>query len=318
MRMYRHLAIFLLASCWLCTAQVTEFRAIAQKDVRFTTIVPQGRYLAAGNRDAMRIWDLTTGALVRTLENKSHLGTSFAFSKDGSQLALGYKDGKVQITSIQDGSVVDTFSIESRVEAMEFSPRGDLLAVFNQDLAIASIYSLQQKRMIGRFKADLGELEAVAFSPDETLLVGAADDTALYIWEIHSGRLLRKVEALPVATFTLDFSKDGKELYIAGAGNTVSVVRVDTGKIVRTLPKQAQTIVRLELSQDGRALATRERHTESFTAPAAISLWHLAGAAPARTYQEILPPTSSFEFLPSGELLVTHVSDAGIKVLKVK
>ena len=56
---------------------------------------PDGRMVASGSSDSdstLRLWDVETGACVRTLEGHGRHVTSVCFSPDGKQLASGSFD----------------------------------------------------------------------------------------------------------------------------------------------------------------------------------------------------------------------------------
>ena len=60
---------------------------------------PDGRMVASslsGDR-TMRLWDVETGACVRTLEGHGEIVNSVCFSPDGKQLASGSYDTTVRL-----------------------------------------------------------------------------------------------------------------------------------------------------------------------------------------------------------------------------
>ena len=59
---------------------------------------PDGRRLASGSEDrTVRLWDVETGACVKTLEGHGHVVSSVCFSPDGKQLASGSDDGRARL-----------------------------------------------------------------------------------------------------------------------------------------------------------------------------------------------------------------------------
>ena len=62
---------------------------------------PDGRRLASGSRDkTVRLWDVETGACVRTLKGHGNWVLSVCFSPDGKQLASGSYGRTVQLCLI--------------------------------------------------------------------------------------------------------------------------------------------------------------------------------------------------------------------------
>ena len=102
--------------------------------VRFT---PDGKILASATRfsDEVFIWRVADGELLYSL-NADDYGTyqGFAFSPDGSILALALKDGSVELRKVSDGTRL--FSLvghRSSVSNVTFSKDGTLLASGSSD-----------------------------------------------------------------------------------------------------------------------------------------------------------------------------------------
>lgn len=87
---------------------------------------PDGKTLAVGNRnDVTQIYELKTGALVRTLDRR--MTHDIAFSPDGKKLAAAYVDGQVGMWNLETGDVTLTASECEEVYSVDFNPKGDLL-----------------------------------------------------------------------------------------------------------------------------------------------------------------------------------------------
>ncbi|MBU0512568.1 MAG: hypothetical protein KJ638_12820, partial [Chloroflexi bacterium] len=70
-----------------------EIRFIeTQHRVDRVTFSPDGSILASGNSDAIKLWQVSDGVLLNTLDHKDHHFNSMAFSPDGSILASGSDD----------------------------------------------------------------------------------------------------------------------------------------------------------------------------------------------------------------------------------
>lgn len=78
------------------TTKVLEFpgKAVA------TTFSPDGRYVAARSHGIIRIWASVDNSLVRSIDVTNHLTGRLAFSRDGTLIGCGSRDGSVQMWQI--------------------------------------------------------------------------------------------------------------------------------------------------------------------------------------------------------------------------
>jgi WD40 repeat protein len=190
---------------------------------------PDGRRIAAGDADSLKLWDVATGVLLRVLD-VGHTVDSIAFSPDGKAVVEG-------------GLFVSEFAD---------TPTG-----------YAGVWDLASGKKRGDLA--LGEygtspVTSVAFTPDGKSIVVAATGSPARLFRAADGALIRtfgKADA-PGAAITSHanaaISADGKSIASQGGDEKVELWDLATGKRIRTLPV-AEAKVSLAFSPDGNALA---------------------------------------------------------------
>ncbi|WP_393058203.1 WD40 repeat domain-containing serine/threonine protein kinase [Streptomyces sp. LN549] len=118
---------------------------------------PDGSLLATAGADgAVRLWDPSTGLLVREPMVDDHFAVcDVAFSPDGSVIATGIDEGAVRLWDPATGLLAhEPLNHSEAVKAVAFSPDGSLLATGSEDGAIR-LYARRASHRPGRPRTPL-------------------------------------------------------------------------------------------------------------------------------------------------------------------
>lgn len=140
------------------------------KPINAITFAPDGRWLASGaNDDTIKIWDPSTGHLLRTLYGHSSNVNALAISPDGKLLASGSGD------------------MISKREFPTFKSGGIAGGARDNTIRIWDVQSGRELKMLVGHELPVG---GVAFSTDGRTLTTVSGD-AVKVWDVASGRELR-------------------------------------------------------------------------------------------------------------------------------
>jgi hypothetical protein len=117
-------------------------------------------------------------------------------------------------------------------------------------------------------------------------------------------------------SFALSFTPDGKQMVLGGADKRVTVLDGVTGRIVRQLPKQSDSIVWLAALRAGGTVVSGSFKDESMDLPGTTLAWALDGSAPR-------PIITGQRFngggaVKDGRLLLTTMAENAIVVRAVR
>jgi WD40 repeat protein len=178
------------------------------------------RLPSAGPGQALgRLWETSSGRLVGVTED--NWTTAISFSPDGRTIAMGGRDGRIQVIDV---------------------PRFDRPMPF-RTAAISGYFGHR------------GPVRSLAFSPDGATLVSGSDDGTVRVWDTTANGEYRDFRAAGGGLWGLSMSRDG--VRIASAEGPVARVwqRRPTETLATTSGHAAQ-ISSLTLNPDGSKLVT--------------------------------------------------------------
>jgi WD40 repeat protein len=278
---------------------------------------PDGKLLAScscGQRNSsgfciqgeIKLWEVASGSLVRTLSGHTNWVFSVAFSPDGRLLASGSGDTTIKLWEVATGSLVRTFGYTGWVTSVAFSPDGRLLASGSYDDTI-KLWEVASGREVRTLSGHTDDVFSVAFSPDGRLLASGSDDNTIKLWEVASGSLVRTLSGHTNWVRSVAFSPDGRLLASGSWDNTIKLWEVASGSLVRTLSGHTGDVWSVAFSPDGRLLA-------SGSGDKTIKLWEVASGREVRTLSGHTNIVTSVAFSPDGRLLASGSGDHTIRL----
>ena len=120
---------------------------------------------------AINLWDIATGAKLRTLEGHSDIAAATAFSPDGTTLASGSHDKTIKLWNVATGTEIRMLKGHSDlVIQVALSPDGTILASGSGDSTI-KLWDVATGTEVHTLRGHSQKVEFVAFSPDSKTIV---------------------------------------------------------------------------------------------------------------------------------------------------
>ncbi len=276
-------------------------------EVLAIALSPDGAVLAAANRDgAARLWDVSRGKLLATLQGQQAGIWSLAFSPDGRLLATGSSDNTVRLWNLATGQVVQALAGHSgTVRGIIFTADGQWMLTASEDRTIRkwNVFTGQIHSVI---PAHESSINAIALAPDgKNFATGSSHSTAK-LWDLSSGRELLQTTIAGEQIRALAFSPDGHRIALATTGE-----KVDLWDLKSNLTEAAFVAREISwavaFSPNGQLLATGSfAHT--------ATLWDVAGRREVLKLPGHLDRVYGVLFSPDGHLLMTGSKDGTVKV----
>jgi len=223
---------------------------------------PDGKLLAVGGYQEVRLIDSASGKPLATLSGHADYVRSLAFNPDGKMLAAAggppQRGGEIKIWDVNSHQLLKTLlGHKDCIYSVAWSPDGKLLASGSYDKMV-KLWDAATGAEVKNLQDHIDAVFAVAFSPDGKHLASGSQDRSVKIWDIASGQRLYTLSDATDGLTSIAYSPSGKQIAAAGYDKTIYVWQVgDTdGRLLRSLIADEDSILAIAWSPDGKLLIT--------------------------------------------------------------
>jgi WD40 repeat protein len=269
-----------------------------------TAFSPDGKTLASNGWEEIRLWDLTTGRLLREIRdgNRTKSYCSLLFTADGRWLA-GTGRESVCIWEVATGRLLREFPAGGL--AIACSPDGQRLATSSKDGSV-SVWDMATGQQTAHLRpAQSIPTHAIAFTADGKGLVTMADKRISH-WDLAEGKLRKAVEMPIPPYFYQALSLDGQTLAVTPRDAPIALWDTTTGK--ERLRLQGELAIGgfgIAFSPDGKTLATNGNNPYKQDDQTTVAFWDATTGQLLRHFRLPTLAATAFRFAPDGRTLLT-------------
>ncbi|KAI0092686.1 hypothetical protein BDY19DRAFT_925585 [Irpex rosettiformis] len=199
---------------------------------------------------AVRVWDLTTGALLMKLDGHTESSCSVAFSPDGTKLVSGGVDNMGILWNLNiHAQIARLEGHTGAVWTCDYSPDGNLIATGSTDNMVKvwdgidgkPLYTIQDHPAV---------VMSARFSPDSKRILSCAENNA-YLWNASDGSALARLEGHEGLVWSAKFSTDGTRIVTSSEDHTARIWDAESGAELVTLAEHAGPVWDVAFSPDG-------------------------------------------------------------------
>ena len=197
-------------------------------DINDVAFHPDGTLVAtAGVDGATRVWDSTTGEVVRSIESPADDGAGawgLAFSADGSLIAAAWpRDGVVKVMDLASGLIVKEITSVSSPGGVSFDPSGARIAIRSDTAPVVAVADVGSGAVVFTLDGHVENVTDVAWSPDGTSIATTSYDGRARFFDARTGAHRFTTLGRQGPMHDLDWSPDATRLVTANSDGVAAV-----------------------------------------------------------------------------------------------
>lgn len=230
--------------------------SVAPTSCSTLTFSPDGRWLVLGCIDgSLRIYDTTGRLLLRQLRFPNGSVWSVHFSPDSQMLAAG---GNTETAIYNTNTWKPAHIIPSKglVYSARFDPTDPHEMATADQTGTVRLWNAETGDLIRSFSGMTSATRDVTFSPNGKQLAAGSEDGTVIVWNADTGSRVQTIDNNGQQVSSVCFAPQAGELITADQNATIKYWSIATGRQTFSLHGHTGRIVDLDLSNDGRWLAT--------------------------------------------------------------
>ncbi|MBY0528532.1 MAG: protein kinase [Gemmataceae bacterium] len=275
---------------------------------RAVVLSPDGRTIASGGDDGVRLWSVKTGREQAALATGSV--QALAFVGDSNVLLCATVDGPVTLWDVVDEKRVNRLSGPVRPgTAIAFSGDGKFVAQGQEDGTVR-VWNIGTDKELPRPTGHNSAVHSLTFSPDGKSLASAGEDKLVKGWNVATGKELFRLAGHDGAVRALAFGAEGQTL---ASGSDDRTIRLwDVAK-----QRTKQTMDGLDAGTSALAITANGKTVLSGSDDGAVHFWDAAKGTERVAYQGHTDAISSLVYRADGQLLASAGTDGLIRLWDV-
>ncbi|MCX7787432.1 MAG: WD40 repeat domain-containing protein [Spirochaetes bacterium] len=259
----------------------------------------------------LKVWEVSSGVLIKTIEQEEGGNISMALSPDGKLIAASSDDGIIKIWDSSSAKVIHSFKGNRfALRSLDFSSDGTLLASASDDNTVR-IWDLSQGSLKYVLSTTKESVDSVRFAPKGTIVYGITEGSSSKVkgWELSTAK---ELFAFGNDVSSMDISPDGSRIATANRDGMVQLWDAETGNEHKLLGRHENggrniLIQSLCFSKDGSYISIGDSE-------GIIKIWDLETGCVVCTLQAHKSDVTTLQFSLNGKLLASGSIDRTVKI----
>ncbi|KAH7034386.1 hypothetical protein BKA57DRAFT_540383 [Linnemannia elongata] len=232
---------------------------------------------------------------------------SCAYSPDGTSLAVGLGDGRVNTYDTSTWTMTRTFERhQRRVRSIAYSPTSCQLISGSEDSTVR-LWDCMSGSCVFVLKGHTNEVWTVAFSPSGMQAASAGRDKTVNLWDVQTGANLSILTGHTDWIRSISFSPNGQEVVSVGEDRMIRFFDSHTGELGEVWESESGRMNRVAYSPSGLEIAVGHGNGE-------LLIYNTTTGKPTRSWKAHEEAVAGLSFSPDSQRVATCSSDNTVKV----
>lgn len=179
---------------------------------------PDGdRVVTGSDDDTLKLWNSTSGELLADMKGHEGDVVTADFTPDGTYILSGSRDKTIRLWDGQSGEFIKVLARqETEIDDMTISADGTKVLTGHGCCISDSpnnVFSIPSGELLSTFAKHDNVVVATDISPDDMIAAtGGGGNQTIYLWDIKTGEVKKRIVGRGENVWSVGFAKDGKSI----------------------------------------------------------------------------------------------------------
>lgn len=197
----------------------------------FVAFSPDSKSLAFGDEEGViTLFNIRSGRVIRQFKGHENVVITIVFNADGTQLVSGDFEGGVRFWDVSTGTALKTIAAhENFISLIILRPDGKQFLTASGDHTI-KLWNTETEQVIRRFTGHKNDIFSMDADKDWKRIISAGEDEEIKIWDLESGETLQTLKGRADAISEVTFDSKGKVAALSNSNKGVKLWQLGTGR----------------------------------------------------------------------------------------
>ena len=214
------------------------------------------KYLVSSSKDySCRLWNIDTPSLSKVYNIHMEPVTSAFLDPSMTYLVTSSIDGTIKLTHLRDNKKNKTIKMGGPINDLKLSSDRKHYYVALKGGIIKKIEAIGKNEELLTFTGHGDEVNMLELSPVAGFMASASHDKSIIIWDINTGKQVKKLSGFEWKVTCLQYSSDGR--YIIGGCNdgSTKLFEVETSKQIADFKEMGKNVRSVSFCKNGKQIA---------------------------------------------------------------